>query len=89
MYLPDGDRLRKNGFFITPNARREGIFDLQNLSQEACAHFLAMHETDLEGFKATKDTIERFFKETQIKRITWLLRNPILFYLHVFFYAFK
>ncbi|KAL3926432.1 MAG: hypothetical protein SGARI_005610, partial [Bacillariaceae sp.] len=41
LYLPDGDRLRKNGFFVTPNAQREGIFDLQNLSQEACEQLLA------------------------------------------------
>mmetsp|Transcript_49332 Transcript_49332/g.75067 ORF Transcript_49332/g.75067 Transcript_49332/m.75067 type:complete len:663 (-) Transcript_49332:73-2061(-) len=70
MFLPDGDRLRRNGFFITPNAKREGIFDLQNLSQEACAHFLASHEKDLEDFTASKDTMEQFFKESQLKRVT-------------------
>jgi hypothetical protein len=70
MYLPDGDRLRKNGFFVTPNALREGIFDLQNLSQEACAHFLASHDKDLANFTASKDTMERYFKDTQLKRIT-------------------
>ena len=29
LYLPDGDRLRKNGLYIVPNERREGVYDLQ------------------------------------------------------------
>jgi hypothetical protein len=70
MYLPDGDRLRKNGFFITPNALREGMFDLQNLSQEACAAMLASHGDDLKGMEVDKATMERYFKDTQLQRIT-------------------
>ena len=70
MYLPDGDRLRKNGFFVTPNALRDGMFDLQNLSQEACEQLLSSHEGDLAGFVADKGTMERYFKESQLKKIT-------------------
>lgn len=70
MYLPDGDRLRKNGYFVTPNALREGMFDLQDLSQEACQQLLACHEEDLKGMEADKETMERYFKDTQLKRIT-------------------
>jgi small subunit ribosomal protein S29 len=70
LYLPDGDRLRKNGFFVTPNAAREGIFDLQNLSQEVCAQFLISHGKDLEGMEADKETMERYFKESQLKKVT-------------------
>eukprot|EP00934_Nitzschia_sp_Nitz4_P004956 Nitzschia sp. Nitz4//scaffold43_size134323//34206//36244//NITZ4_003287-RA/size134323-augustus-gene-0.218-mRNA-1//1//CDS//3329551912//4946//frame0 len=68
MYLPDGDRLRKNGFFVTPNTHREGMFDLQDLSQEACAAFLANHEEDLKGMEASKETMDQYFKETQLAR---------------------
>lgn len=70
LYLPDGDRLRKNGFFVTPNALREGMFDLQNLSQEVCAQLLASHESDLKGLEADEETMRRFFKESQLERIT-------------------
>jgi small subunit ribosomal protein S29 len=70
LYLPDGDRLRKNGYFVTPNALREGMFDLQNLSQDVCAQLLASHEDDLKGMEADKETMERYFKDTQLKRIT-------------------
>lgn len=69
LYLPDGDRLRKNGFFVTPNAQREGMFDLQDLSQEACEQLLVNHLTDLEGMEADKATMENYFKDSQLNRI--------------------
>lgn len=69
LYLPDGDRLRKNGFFITPNGHREGMFDLQNLSQEACSAFLASHETDLEGVDVDQETMKKYFRDSQLERI--------------------
>jgi hypothetical protein len=49
---------------------RQGIFDLQNLSQDACAHLLESHEKDLMAFSASKDVMARFFKDTQLNRIT-------------------
>lgn len=69
MYIPDGDRLRKNGFFITPNSAREGMYDLQDLSQDACATFLAYHVKDLGGLEADKAAMEKFFKESQLSKI--------------------
>jgi Mitochondrial ribosomal death-associated protein 3 len=69
LYLPDGDRLRKNGFFVTPNAQREGMFDLPDLSQEACDQLLANHSEDLAGMEADKETMEHYFKDTQLSRI--------------------
>jgi hypothetical protein len=62
--------MRKNGYFVTPNRRREGIFDLQNLSQEVCAQFLLSHQEDLEGMEADKETMERFFTDAQLERVT-------------------
>jgi small subunit ribosomal protein S29 len=70
LYLPDGDRLRKNGYFVTPNALREGMFDLQNLSQEACAQLVASHADDLKGMEADMATLERYFKDSQLKKVT-------------------
>lgn len=46
------------------------MFDLQNLSQEACEQLLSSHESDLAGFVADKGTMERYFKESQLKKIT-------------------
>lgn len=69
MYLPDGDRLRKNGFFVTPNMARDGMYDLQDLSQEACDAFLTSHENDLSDMQADKSTMEKYFKDTQLSKI--------------------
>ena len=68
LYLPDGDRLRKNGFFITPNAKRDGMFDLQDLSKEACQQLLGQHTDDMAEMKADNATISRYFKDTQWKK---------------------
>lgn len=68
LYLPDGDRLRKNGFFVTPNAQRDGMFDLQNLSQEACQQLLDRHTKDVDGMKADPTTLAKYFKDSQWKQ---------------------
>ena len=69
LYMPDGDRLSKNGYFITPNRHREGMFDLQNLSQEVCSELLFSHKDDLDGMEANRETMERYFSENQLKRM--------------------
>lgn len=46
------------------------MFDLQNLSQEVCEQLLTCHEDDLKGMEADKETIERYFKDSQLQRIT-------------------
>jgi len=69
MYLPDGDRLRKNGYFVTPNALRKGMFDLQNLSQEVCAQLIENHEDDLQGLEADNETMSKYFKESQLEKV--------------------
>jgi len=53
MYMPDGDRLRKNGNYVEPNLAQKDLFDLPMLSQEVCHEFLKVHEADLEGFSST------------------------------------
>jgi DNA replication protein DnaC len=69
LYLPDGDRLRKNGYYVEPNDRRLGIFDLPTLSQEICSSLLLSHETDLEAFHATKEDLDGFFTPGQLNKV--------------------
>jgi hypothetical protein len=69
LFLPDGDRLRKNGFYVEPNAKRPGIFDLPMLSEKVCREFLAVHKQDLQGFQIDKATIDKFFTEDQQERL--------------------
>mmetsp|Transcript_38700 Transcript_38700/g.93554 ORF Transcript_38700/g.93554 Transcript_38700/m.93554 type:complete len:654 (-) Transcript_38700:146-2107(-) len=70
MYLPDGDRLRKNGYFVTPNTHRKGMFDLQNLSQEVCAQLLENHADDLQGLEADNETMAKYFEESKLAKVT-------------------
>lgn len=73
LYLPDGDRLRKNGFFITPSTHpdRQGMFDLQDLSQEALKQLSESHDASkqMQGMVADRKTLEMFFKDTQFKKL--------------------
>jgi len=73
MYLPDGDRLRKNGFFITPSTHpnRQGMFDLQDLSQEALKQLVESPNAaeQMKGMIADRTTMETYFKDTQLKRV--------------------
>jgi hypothetical protein len=69
LFLPDGDRLRKNGFYVEPNSKRPGIFDLPVLSEKVCREFLAQHKEDLEGFQVDKATIEKYFTDDQQERL--------------------
>eukprot|EP00531_Pseudo-nitzschia_arenysensis_P014833 CAMPEP_0116137488 /NCGR_PEP_ID=MMETSP0329-20121206/12273_1 /TAXON_ID=697910 /ORGANISM="Pseudo-nitzschia arenysensis, Strain B593" /LENGTH=642 /DNA_ID=CAMNT_0003632403 /DNA_START=284 /DNA_END=2212 /DNA_ORIENTATION=+ len=73
MYLPDGDRLRKNGFFITPSTHpdRIGTFDLQDLSQEALKQLVESHDAakKMKDMVADRKTLELYFKETQFKKL--------------------
>jgi hypothetical protein len=69
LYLPEGDQMHKNGFYIEPNERRKGIFDLPVLQQGVCQNMLSAHEADLALFQADASTIEDYFTATQLERI--------------------
>jgi len=69
LYLPDGDRLRKLGYYIEPNANIKGLYDLPILSQEVCSAFLKSHQQDLEGVDTTEEIRSRFMTENQIQKL--------------------
>lgn len=71
MYMPDGDRLSKNGYYILPNSRRDGIYDLEDLSQEVIQQLLSVHEEDINALaiKITATMLEEFFTEKQLNKV--------------------
>ena len=69
LYLPEGDRLRRDGKYIEPNLKRKGIFDLPVIAQEVSEQLLFNHRSDLEGMVAGKETMEMLFTEDQLKRL--------------------
>ncbi len=60
----------KEWFLCNPSAQREGMYDLQHLSQDGCGQLLSSHEADMEGMEADSGTVEKYFNDTQLNRIT-------------------
>jgi len=69
LYVPYGDQFRKNGYYIEPNLRREGIYDLPVLSQQVCTQFLDSHGDDLRRFSVDRATLERYFTDEQMENL--------------------
>lgn len=80
LYLPDGDRLRRNGFYVESNGHRadeEGkLFDLPLLSQEVCGELLESHSNDLRGMSASKEIVEKIVSADQLKKVQKAVENP-------------
>ena len=71
MYLPDGDRLRKLGYYVRPNQHRgdEKLFDLPVIAKEVCRELLDSHQEDLEGMTVAFDVASQYLSPDNISRI--------------------
>ena len=69
LFLPDGNQLHQNGFYIEPDIKRPGMFNLPILSQTVCRHFMESHEKDLKDFMIDAEDLEKFFTESQIGKL--------------------
>ena len=69
LYLPDGDNLHRHGFYITPNARRPGVYDLPVLSQRVCRQLLDSHETALVDVAVSSQLLDEYFTPDQRKQL--------------------
>jgi small subunit ribosomal protein S29 len=73
LYLPDGDRLRKHGFYVEVNNQdkeaKEKIFDIPMLSKEICNQLWESHSKDMNGITVSKDRLEKFMAKEQLKKL--------------------
>lgn len=70
IYLPDGDRLRKHGFYVEPCNFRKGLYNLPEIAKEFNEQLLNSHGEDLKVFPPiNKEAMTDFFSEDQIKRL--------------------
>lgn len=81
LYLPDGDRLRKHGFYLEPNNHRcnpdgSKMFDLPVLSQEVCEQLLTAHKDDFDDITVSKACIEKMMSGDQLKKLNKLINDP-------------
>eukprot|EP00557_Chaetoceros_sp_GSL56_P010425 CAMPEP_0176480098 /NCGR_PEP_ID=MMETSP0200_2-20121128/2095_1 /TAXON_ID=947934 /ORGANISM="Chaetoceros sp., Strain GSL56" /LENGTH=702 /DNA_ID=CAMNT_0017876193 /DNA_START=85 /DNA_END=2193 /DNA_ORIENTATION=- len=73
LYLPDGDRLRKHGFYVEVNNHVQGaqekLFDIPMLSKEVCSQLHQSHSKDMDGLTVEKETLEKFMSKDQLKKL--------------------
>jgi Mitochondrial ribosomal death-associated protein 3 len=69
LFLPDGNQMHQNGFYVEPNDKRKGVYDLPVLTQGVCRNLVEAHESDLQLFDADATTMETYFTDTQLGRI--------------------
>ena len=83
LYLPDGDRLRKLGFYSEVNSHYKKeefggqvLFDLPMLAQEICGQLLESHESDLTELEGVhKSTLEKFMSADKVKKLCAKIDN--------------
>ena len=69
LFLPEGGQMSMHGFYMDPNEKRNGIYDLPIFSQNTCRDLLEVHSKDFEGFEADSTVLETYFTEAQLGRI--------------------
>ena len=69
LYIPDGNQMHQNGFYIEPDDKRTGIYNLPILSQTVCRHLMESHEKDMNDLMVEAKIIESYFTDAQISRM--------------------
>ena len=67
LYLPNGDDLCKNGFYLEPNVKQPGLFDLPVLTKQVCADLLASHQDALNDIAVPKQLLEGLCTRKQLE----------------------
>jgi Mitochondrial ribosomal death-associated protein 3 len=69
LYLPEGDNMSQNGYYLVPNAKRPGYYDLPVLQSEVCADLLTTHRNQLEAFTVDANLLEEYCTEPILTRL--------------------
>ncbi|GKY94429.1 hypothetical protein MPSEU_000408800 [Mayamaea pseudoterrestris] len=69
LYMPNGDDLHKNGFYMEPNEKQPGLFDLPVLSKNVCSDLLTSHEDDLNSIMVSKEILAKFSTDEQLTQL--------------------
>ena len=68
-FVPDGNQFHQNYYYIEPNQRKKGIFDLPVLTQGVCKDILDAHKEDIASFRADAASMENHFTEEQLENV--------------------
>ena len=69
LYMPNGDDLHKNGFYLEANAKQPGLFDLPVLSKNACSDLLTSHDEALRSVNVPMTVLEKICTSDQLKQL--------------------
>jgi hypothetical protein len=71
VYHPDGDRLRKHGYYIDPCNHRPGLYNLPEIAKQFCDELLTSHGEDISSlpFSASRDDMKEYLTDDQIRRV--------------------
>lgn len=69
VFVPEGNQFHQNYYYIEPNERKKGIFDLPVLTQGVCKDLLDAHKDDIVAFRADTASMENHFTEEQLENV--------------------
>ena len=69
LYMPDGDRLRRRGYYVEPCPKREGLYLLPEIARELCAELLTCHGDDLNGMTADRTAMGEFMTDELVGKL--------------------
>jgi len=71
VYLPDGDRLRRHGYYIDPCQYQKGLYNLPEIAKELCDELLTSHGEDVANACApvSREDMKEFFSDDQLPRL--------------------
>lgn len=71
VYLPDGDRLRRHGYYIDPCQHRKGLYNLPEIAKELCDELLTSHGDDIVNAlpPVSREDMKEYFTDDQIPRL--------------------
>lgn len=73
LYLPDGHRLSRHGYYVEPNTHHKAngnqMYDLPILTNEVCSQLLGSHEKDLDGMIVPGEVLGEYLSSDQLKKL--------------------
>ncbi|EJK62901.1 hypothetical protein THAOC_16469 [Thalassiosira oceanica] len=69
LYMPDGDRLRRRGYYVEPCPHREKLYVLPEIAKELCAELLTSHGDDLKSLTADRTVMGEFMSDELVGKL--------------------
>jgi len=68
-FMPDGDRLRKHGYYVEPCTHRKGLYNMPEIAKELCGELLNSHGDDVNSILVGKESMKDYLADEQIVKL--------------------